>query len=124
MPVSNLIAPSHVILLPAIGTITVMATIEAAVVATMEAPVAVTEAYTICREAVLMTDLVEATPDGDLIHRILLIPGPDVHLYFTEGINIIHIVKASPDHLGEGMATAPEVIMAQSLQIANTLDVP
>ena len=67
MPAFDQIVPSHMILLPVPGIIAVIAIIKAAVAVTIK--VAVTVVCTIPREAVLMTDIAEATPDGDLVHR-------------------------------------------------------
>ena len=132
MLVSNLTVPSHTTLLLVIGIIKAAAIIGAAAVIGAAAiiEVAVTEVYTIPREAVLMPDAARATPGRGPIPGILPIPahlrgipaGPNLHLDLTEGIHLIHAVEAGPDHLKEGMAITPEVIMAWSLQITNTLD--
>ena len=132
MPASDLIIPSHVFLPPILGIIAAVAIIEAVVPATIKVAVVVTKVYTIPREAILVTDVTGAAPGGGLIHRILLTPNhladipasPDLHLNLTEGVDLIHTVAVGPDHLGEGMAAVHKVIMAQSLQITNALDVP
>ena len=139
MPAFDLIVPSRVILLPVLGTIAAIAIIKAAVAVTIEVPVVVTikvavAATVVCtvpREAILVTDITEATPDGGPVHEALLTPdhlsntttGHDLHLNLAEGIDPIQTAEVGPDHLREGMATIPEVIMIQSLQIANTSDV-
>ena len=119
------------ILLPVPVIPTAIAVIKVAVAVTIEVAVAVTIVYTIPGEAMLMTDVTEATPDGDLAHGTLHTPGDlsnttashDLHLNLTEDVNPIHTVKEGPDHPGEDTAIIFEAIMAQSLQITNAPDV-
>ena len=131
MPTFNQIIPSHVILLSVPGIIAAIAiikaavtvTIEVAVAVTIEVEVAVTIVYTIPTEAILMTDIAEATPDGDLTHRTLDTPNHlsnttvshNLHLNLAEGVDPIHAVEAGPDHPGEDMVIILKAVMAQSL---------
>ena len=111
MLVSDLTIPSPVTLLLVVSIIEVAVIIKAAVA--------------------VMTDA-GATLGRGPFRRILPIPAylgdiatnPNLHLDLAEGIDLIQAVKAGLDHLKEGMAIAPEVIMAQSLQITNTQDMP
>ena len=100
------------ILLPVADVITAVAIIKAAVAVIIEVVVAVTIAYTIPGEAILMTDAAEATPDEDLIqgthhnpgHLDDITAGHNLHLDITKDINPAHVVGAGPDHPGENTA--------------------
>ena len=118
MPAFNWIVLSHVILLLVPGVIAAITIIKAAVAAT-EVAVAVTIVCTILREAVLVTDIAEATPDGDLTHMTHHTPSHlgdtttshNLHLNLTD-VNLIHAVEAGPDHPEEDMAIIPRAVMA------------
>ena len=126
MPAFDQIIPSRVILLLVPGVITAIAIIKAAMAVTIEVPVAVTIVCIIPREAVLVTDVAEATPDGDLTHGTLLTPdhlgntttSHDFHLDLTEGVDPIHTVEAGPDHLGEYKITnVPDVLQISQEEV-------
>ena len=74
MPAFDQIIPSHMILLSVPGIIAAIAIIKAAAAVTIEVAVAVTVVCTIPGEAVLMTDVAEVNPDGDLANGTLHTP--------------------------------------------------
>ena len=111
---------------------TATAIITTAVAVITKVVVAVIIVCTILREAVLMTDAAEATPDGDLLHVTCHNPSHlndttishDLHVDPTEDVNLTHITGAGPDH----QETDTAIIPVQSLQITNApgvlLDLP
>ena len=131
IPAFNWIVLPHMILLVP-DIIAAIAIIAAAVAVIIEVVVAVTIVYTIPGEAVLMTDTAEAAPDGDLIHRTHHNPsnlddttaGHDLHVDLTEDVDPTPIVGAGLNHPEQDMAIIAEVIMVQSLQIANPPGMP